>query len=302
MGPPLRSRTWGLSGTVPLPRVVPSYVEEGQYVSPTPPPGVPRARRPLRLTVLTVAGALLVAGCDARDLYESGLSFGFPKPVTDQGERVYELWLGAVAAAAVVGIAVWALIFWAVFRYRKRSEELPRQVRYNLPVEVLYTVVPFVIIAVLFYYTVVEENYINELSEEPDVTIGVVGFQWNWQFNYENEDLQVIGAPGEPAELILPTGRTIRIVQTSPDVIHSWWVPEFLFKRDVVPGRTNTFEITIREEGRWVGRCAELCGEKHDRMNFYVKAISPEAYDDFVSDATAGGAAAAAAAPAGSTS
>ena len=270
-------------------------------MSPTPVPGLSRARRPLRVAALAAGTSLLAAGCDARDLYENSFSLGFPDPVTDQAKRTYDLWLGSVAAATVVGVFVYALIFYAVVRYRKRGDEMPRQVRYNLPVEVLYTVVPFVIIAVLFYYTAISENYINKLTKDPQVTIGVVGFQWNWQFNYDQEQLQVTGAPGEPAELVLPTDRTIRFVETSPDVIHSFWVPEFLFKRDVIPGRTNTFEITIREEGRWVGRCAELCGEKHDRMNFYVRAVSPEAYDRFVSDAKASSASAAAA-PAGSSS
>ncbi len=277
-------------------------------MSPTPAPGAAarRSRTALRTAALAV-GVGLLAGCGPRDnLYESAFYLGFPEPVTDQAQRIYDLWLGSVAAATVVGVFVYALIFFAVVRYRKRGEELPRQVRYNLPVEVLYTVVPFVIIAVLFYYTALSENYVNKLTKDPAVAIGVVGFQWNWQFNYEQEGLQVTGAPGQPAELVLPTDRTVRFVETSPDVIHSFWVPEFLFKRDVIPGRTNTFEITIREEGRWVGRCAELCGEKHDRMNFYVRAVSPEAYDRFVSDQKARGAAqasgATASAPAGSSS
>ena len=155
-----------------------------------------RGRRSLRLTALAAGVALLSAGCDARGLYEDAFSLGFPDPVTDQGKRIYDLWLGSVAAAAVVGVFVWGLIFFAVVRYRKRGEELPRQVRYNLPVEVLYTVVPFVIIAVLFYYTAISENYVNKLTKDPKVTIGVVGFQWNWQFNYQDEKLQVTGAPG----------------------------------------------------------------------------------------------------------
>ncbi len=258
-------------------------------MSPTPAPGAARTRRPLRGSALLGASVLLASGCDARQLYEDTLDIGWPKPVTEQGELMYELWLGTAAAGLVVGVVVWALMAWAGFRYRKKGEELPRQVRYNLPVEVLYTTLPFVVLAVLFYYTVVVQNEVNDVTEDPDVTIGVVGFQWNWQFNYDEEGLQVTGAPGEPAELVLPTDRRIRFVETSPDVIHSFWVPEFLFKRDVVPGRTNTFELTINQEGRWVGRCAELCGEKHDRMNFYVSAVSPEEYDAFVRESQARG-------------
>ena len=211
---------------------------------------------------------------------------GFPDPVTEQAEQIYELWLGSVAAASVVGLAVSTLILFTVFRYRKTSDQLPAQVRYNLPIEVLYTVVPFVIIAVLFYYTTVAQNFVNRLTPESEggaeVNIGVVGFQWNWTFRYEDEGVQTTGAPGAPPVLVLPTDTTIRFVETSPDVIHSFFVPAFLFKRDVIPGRANTFEISITKEGEYIGRCAELCGEKHSAMNFAVRAVSPEAYADYV--------------------
>jgi cytochrome c oxidase subunit II len=217
-------------------------------------------------------------------MYERSMALGVPEPATDRAENIYALWLGSHAAAFVVGVFVLVLIFWAVFRYRKRTDELPRQVRYNLPVEVLYTVVPFVIIAVLFYYTTVSQNFVNELDDDndPDVTIGVIGFQWNWTFNYVDENLSVTGTPFQPATLVLPTDRTIRFVESSPDVIHSFWVPEFLFKRDVIPGRTNQFELTLTKEGSYIGRCAEFCGEKHARMNFAVRVVSPDEYDDYL--------------------
>ena len=232
--------------------------------------------------------SLLASGCSARDAYETVLGVGFPKPVTKQGENVYELWLGSGAAALVVGIFVWLLMLWAGFVYRKKTDELPRQVRYNLPIEVLYTVVPFVIIAVLFYFTTVSQNYVNELTPEKeggaDVNIDIVGFQWNWTFNYVDEGVGVTGQTTQPAVMVLPTQRTIRFVQTSPDVIHSWWVPDFLFKRDVIPGRENTFEITLKKEGEYIGRCAEFCGEKHSAMNFRVRVVSPEEYEEHIAE------------------
>ena len=257
-------------------------------MSPHPPPAPRGRRRSARLGAALAALGLLVSGCEARELYEDSLSWGLPEPVTDQGENIYELYLGSNAAAVVVGAFVLVLILFASVRYRKRSDDLPRQVRYNLPIEVLYTAVPFVIIAVLFYYTVLSQNYVNELTEDDagnsaaDVNIGVVGFQWNWQFNYVDEDVQVIGETGKPAQLVLPTDRTIRFTQTSPDVIHSFWVPSFLFKRDVIPGRENAFELTLRKEGEFIGRCAELCGEKHAFMNFSVLVVSPEEYDEYI--------------------
>lgn len=238
-------------------------------------PPTPRPTRPWRLLAALGAVALLGTGCSARDAYERTFNLGFPDPITDQAARIQDLWVGSVAAAAGVGIFVWGLIFYAVVRYRKSSDQLPRQVRYNLPIEVLYTVVPFVIIAVLFFYTAVDENYVNKTTKDPDVVVDIVGFQWNWQFNYRDAGVQVTGTALQPATMVLPVGKRIRFVETSPDVIHSWWVPAFLFKRDVVPGRANSFEVTIRQEGTFIGRCAEFCGEKHSRMNFAVKTVPP---------------------------
>jgi len=232
-----------------------------------------------RLTGLAVVVAVLTSGCKLS-------TFGLPHPITPQGERVASIWTGSWIAAFAVGAGVWGLIFVAVVRFRKRSDELPSQVRYNLPVEVLYTVVPFIIVAALFYFTARDESYLDRTTAHPAVTIGVIGFRWNWQFRYIDANDpnkvvgQVTGRPGEPAQLVLPTDRSIRFIETSPDVIHSFWVPEFLFKRDVVPGRTNQFEISkITRTGTFVGRCAELCGTDHDRMNFQVKVVPPAEYD-----------------------
>lgn len=256
---------------------------------PTPSPARrDRLRRAARTAAVLLTASVLVTGCSVREAYESAFSIGFPKPATEQAESIYDLWLGSVAASVVVGVFVWFLMGWAGFRYRKKSDELPRQVRYNLPIEVLYTVVPFVIIAVLFFYTTVSQNFVNELTDEDeggaDVNIGIVGFQWNWTFNYTDEGVGVTGQTTQPAVMVLPTDRTIRFTETSPDVIHSWWVPEFLFKRDVIPGRENTFEVTINKEGEYIGRCAEFCGEKHSAMNFVVRVVSPEEYDAYIDE------------------
>jgi cytochrome c oxidase subunit 2 len=258
---------------------------------PSRPPRSAARRGRSRLALALLPAALLVTGCSGvggRDLYENSFSLGFPEPVTDRADDIYELWLGSVAAAAVVGFGVIFLILFAAVRYRRVSDKLPRQVRYNLPIEVLYTVVPFVIIAVLFYYTTITQNVVNDLTPEDEggseVNIGVIGFQWNWTFNYVDDDVSVTGIPGQPPQLVLPTDTTIRFTETSPDVIHSFWVPAFLFKRDVIPGRVNTFEVTITKEGEYIGRCAELCGEKHAAMNFSVLAVPQDEYEDYISD------------------
>ena len=245
----------------------------------------PVRRRRFRLAAVLLPVLPLATGCTGREAYEAAFDMSFPTPVTEQGENIYELWLGSTAAAVVVGVFVLALIAISVIKYRKQSDDLPRQVRYNLPIEVLYTAVPFVIIAVLFYYTTISQNFVNDEREGgADVNIGVVGFQWNWTFRHDDAGVQVTGQPGRPAQLVLPTGRLIRFTETSPDVIHSFFVPAFLFKRDVVPGRANVFELTITKQGEYIGRCAEFCGEKHSAMNFSVKAVSPPEYEAYLAE------------------
>jgi cytochrome c oxidase subunit 2 len=243
----------------------------------------------VRRSFVATAALLLTSGCTGREAYENSFGLGWPKPATTQAETMYDVWLGSVAAAAAIGFAMYVVIAWTIIRDRKKTEELPRQVRYNLPIEVLYTIVPFVIIAVLFFYTAVGENKVNKLTKNPDVTINVVGFQWNWQFNYykataDAKTVQVTGNPaaGQEAVLTIPVGKRVQFRETSPDVIHSFWVPDFLFKRDVVPGRINAFEITPTKIGSYTGRCAELCGEKHDRMNFTVNVVSDSDYQAYI--------------------
>ncbi|WP_082557053.1 cytochrome c oxidase subunit II [Modestobacter sp. Leaf380] len=243
-----------------------------------------------RVAALGVLAVLTLTGCDLNNEF---WRFGWPEGITDQAQDMRQLWTGSVIAALVVGIAVWALIFWSVVRHKKRGEELPKQTAYNLPLEIVYTIIPFVIIAVLFFYTVVVQNRVQERSDNPDVTIAVNAFKWNWQFVYpETTDsnggtpVSTVGSSTEIPILVVPTDQTVRFEVASADVIHSFWVPEFLFKLDVIPGnengRDNVFEVTVREEGAFVGRCAELCGTYHANMNFEVRAVSGEDYDAYL--------------------
>lgn len=247
-------------------------------------PGPGRARWPRRLALLALVPVL--AACD-----NDWSRFGYPNPITRQGDRLLNIYRGSFWAALGVGAVVYALILWSCFRYRKRGDSLPRQVHYNLPVEVIYTVMPFVIVAVFFYYTVRDETYVDRLSTKPDVTVGVVGFQWSWQFNYAKEKLQVTGRPGQFPTLVLPVNKRVRFIETSPDVIHAFWVPEFIFKRDVIPGRANQFEIRPDRVGTFAGRCTELCGVYHDRMLFTLKVVSQAEYNRFITTAKAAAAA-----------
>jgi cytochrome c oxidase subunit II len=237
-------------------------------------------------SVLAALVLVLATGCTTNDLPRLAM----PKPITIQGKQVLLLWQGGWIAALFVGIIVWGLIVWCIVVYRRRGEEhAPPQIALNLPLEILYTIVPIVFVAVFFYFTARDENNEDKLTPNPKVTVEVVGFQWDWQFNYldgPGNSAKTIAsitgdnAHGSPATLELPTGESVRFKLVSPDVIHSFWVPAFLFKRDVIPGRTNQFEVTIQDgkEGTYIGRCTELCGLNHDQMIFYLKVVSPSTY------------------------
>jgi cytochrome c oxidase subunit 2 len=218
--------------------------------------------------------------------------FGWPEGITDQSQDMRELWTGSVIAALIVGFLVWGLILYSVVAHRKRSDELPRQTAYNLPLEIAYTIAPFLIIAGLFFFTVTVQNKVLDRSKQPDETIAVNAFKWNWQFVYpgttgpDGQAVNTIGTSNQVPILVVPTNRTIRFEVASADVIHSFWVPEFLFKLDVIPGnengRDNVFQVTVRKEGAYVGRCAELCGTYHAYMNFEVRAVSGNDYDAYL--------------------
>jgi cytochrome c oxidase subunit 2 len=248
-----------------------------------------------RIGGVIAAAALtaLLAGCDVGKTFHG---FGWPEGVSTQGQQMYDLWIGSVVAALAVGFFVWGLIFWCVIRYRKRGNEIPVQTRFNLPIEVLYTVLPFLVIAVLFYYTAVVQTNVNRVSSDAKVNVEVVAFKWNWQFNYRSgpgADAQTVASTTGTSSLIpilvLPVGQKIHFEEHARDVIHSFWVPDLLFKRDVFPGSIrNQFEVTIDQEGRYVGRCAELCGTYHSMMNFEVVAVSPELYEQYVAALKAG--------------
>jgi cytochrome c oxidase subunit II len=249
--------------------------------------GLQRSDRPAvrrAVTALAVAVAtLMLSGC-AAELVDQWGRGGLPEPATEETPLVGNLWTGTWIAALLVGVLVWGLILWAAFAYRRRDTNLPPQTRYNLPIEFLYTVAPFTVIAALFFFTVQNQDELLDLSEEPDLTIGVVGQQWAWTFNYLDDDVYDTGTTTDPTTLYLPVDQTVRFQLESPDVIHSFWVPSFYMKMDVIPGRTNMFQATPNREGRFAGKCAELCGAYHSRMLFNVEVVSQNEYEEHLAN------------------
>jgi cytochrome c oxidase subunit 2 len=239
-------------------------------------------------------GVALLTGLSACTV-DQVFSFGWPQDhITPQSDRMYNLWIGSVIAAIAVGALVWGLIFWCLIRYRKRGDELPAQTRFNLPIELIYSVAPFLVVSVLFYYTAVVQTDVNRLGNA-DVTVSVEAFKWNWKFAYpdtkgpDNQAVSTIGSDDYIPVLVVPTNKRIRFVEHARDVIHSFWVPNMLFKRDVFPGNVvNQFETTILATGSYVGRCAELCGTYHSMMNFELRAVTPDKFEQFLKAKAAG--------------
>lgn len=258
------------------------------------PPRGARERGARRLVALpfVLTGLLLLAGCSSATTDE-WKRVAMPDPVTVQGESTLSLWRGAWIAAMITGVIVWGLIAWVVIRYRRRSDdEIPVQTRYNLPLEIFYTIAPVMMVIVFFSHTVRVQNIVLDESKTPDQTVQVVGQQWSWTFNYPLPDGRYAYESGTASyipTLVLPNDETTRFELHSPDVIHDFGVPGFLIKMDVIPGRVNSFQVTPQRTGTFAGKCYELCGVYHSRMLFNVKIVSPADYDAYLQQRVADG-------------
>ncbi|MFP3465668.1 cytochrome c oxidase subunit II [Leifsonia sp. SIMBA_070] len=259
-----------------------------------------RHNRRLRWAAIPIAATLVVAlaGCTQAQLH--GFLPGFVEgepPVTNHTERISGLWVTSWIVLLIVGIVVWGLILWAVIVYRRRKGQtgLPVQLRYNMPIEIFYTIVPLILVLGFFAFTARDQAAIEKPYANPDLKIQVYAKQWAWDFNYVTDNVYDPGVQVQPDDnsatpgsvqegkiptLYLPENKKITIQLDSRDVIHSFWVPAMLYKKDVIPGKTNYlyFETTSRT-GTFVGKCAELCGEYHSAMLFNLKIVSQSDYD-----------------------
>lgn len=215
-----------------------------------------------------------------------------PPPLTDQAVDLERVWTTFYWIAVAVGVLVAGLIVFVVIRYRRRGDVLPRQVREHIPLEIAYTVVPLAIVVGLFFVTLASIRGTDRADATPDVVVSVTAFQWSWRFDYTDRGVVETGIEGHPPELVLPAGGTVRFELTSADVVHSFWIPGFRFKRDMFPGQTSEFQVDVGDAtGSWVdsGVCAEFCGLDHDKMRFSVRVVDPEEFDAWVIEHQADG-------------
>ena len=310
--------------------------------------------RSRRFRMLGLAGtlgvlAVTLSGCSWKDV----IGLGWPKGITPEAHANYNLWIYSVVAAFVVGAIVYFLMFWTWSFHRKKAgdTELPRQFGYNMPLELVLTVLPFLIISALFYFTVVVQEKMLHKDPNPEVVVDVTAFQWNWEFGYQKVDyedgslkydgadparkaalvskpegvdahgeeivgpvrglnsedrsylnfdkVETLGTSSEIPVLVVPAGKRIEFQVAAADVVHSFWIPEFLFKRDVMPHpeanpSENVFQISEiqlpdgKTSGAFVGRCAEMCGTYHSMMNFEVRVVPPADFKTYLDQRIAG--------------
>lgn len=259
-------------------------------------------RRTARTRNLAFLGVLaaIVAGCAGAAAqhpgYQPGYGPGAPgpgffplQPVSQQGQYVFDFYPVIFWIAVGVFILVEGLLLWTVLRYRRKptDTELPTQTHGHSGLEIVWTLIPAIIVTALFAFTVDTLGKV-ETADNPDqnpaLTIDVTGFQWQWKFEYPDQGISLTGTGREGPVMALPVGQTVRIRLHSADtdVIHSFYVPQFLYKKDAIPGRVNEFDVVVQQVGTFAGQCAEFCGFGHADMHFSVQAMTPADFDAWV--------------------
>ena len=255
------------------------------------------------ISSLAIAGALVLTGCSPE--VEKGW-LPTERGTTSNTDRIMDLWVNSWIAALVVGIITWGLIVWCLVAYRRRKGTVgfPRQTSFNLPLEVFYLTIPLFMVVVFFYFTDRDQQAIDDRSQPADVVVDVRGKQWAWDFNYKagdviEEDVHEAGVQAhltgntidkeQLPTLYLPVNKSVDLELNARDVIHSFWVPAFLQKRDMIPGKTNYIRFTPTKEGTYDGKCAELCGEYHSEMLFRVKVVSEAEFQAHMDNLKAAG-------------
>ncbi len=241
-------------------------------------------RRIPRLLALMGVGvaALTLSSCSSKNIS----TFGYDKSASSINSISNPLWTWAWIAAGVVGVITAVLIMWPVLFHRKKNDAFPKQTQYNIPVEIAYTLIPFIIVAVLFVFTAVDESKITKIDTPATAphNIHVNGMQWSWQFTYDdvNPAPTVTGTPDQRPELVLPLGEKVLFSLDSSDVDHAFWIPDFMMQMQALPGVTNHFEFAAQKLGTFRGFCNILCGRNHSQMRFAVKVVTPDQYKAYI--------------------
>jgi cytochrome c oxidase subunit 2 len=214
-----------------------------------------------------------------------------PTPTSEQGHDISALYSLNFWIATAIFLLVEGIIVWCVLRYRRRSDRMPPQTHGNTIAEIAWTVVPAILVMIVFVASTFTLYRVEAKSASPDVTVDAYAFQWQWAFGYDcpaswdqAQNFTKIDDCGTPLpagtgdkgpEMVLPVGETVHIRLHSTDVNHAFYVAQFLYKKDVIPGQVNNFDVKVAEPGTFTGQCAEFCGLAHASMTFTVRAVPP---------------------------
>jgi cytochrome c oxidase subunit 2 len=243
----------------------------------------------LKAVSLAAVALLLLAACATRtndkptgDTSLPGFTPG--QVVTEQGRAAADLYLPVFLIAVAVFVLVEGLIILIAIRYRKGKQDaaLPPQTHGNNVLEIVWTVIPALIVTGMFVASMAVLFRIDARAAQPGVTVDVTGFQWQWNFEYPDQGLSYTGAGRDGPEMVLPVNEPVLVRLHAQDVIHSFYVPAFFYKKDAIPGRVNEFEVNITTPGTYGGQCAEFCGLSHSDMYFTVRAVARAEFDSWV--------------------
>ena len=253
---------------------------------------------------LRAFGGVLAAALIALAFLPSDVALaqvGQPGGVTEEAQSMHRLYLVVVGMAFAVFFGVVGALLFALVRYRRRrpDEPLPSQIHGSAKIEILWVSIPIVIVLTLFTYSAVVLAKVDRKADPDALTVHVQGFQFQWRFTYDLRDLgtrspvdqdgtiSILGTPSNEPELVIPVGEPVEFVLESSDVIHSFYVRDFLYKLDVIPGLENRFVVKPVKTGVYRGQCAEFCGVDHALMRFTVRIVTRDEFDAWIREQVA---------------
>ena len=236
-------------------------------------------------------------------LASAAYQLNFQAPVTRVASEIYDLHMLMMYIILVIFCVVFGVMFYSIYAHRKSVGHKAEQFHENTTVEIIWTVIPFVILVGMAWPATKTLIAFKDTSN-PDITIKATGYQWKWGYDYlkgEGEGVAFLSALATPQDqihnqkpkgenyllevdnpLVVPVGKKVRILTTANDVIHSFWVPAFGIKQDAIPGFVRDAWFKADKEGTYRGQCAELCGKDHGFMPIVVEVVSPEKYTEWV--------------------
>ena len=228
--------------------------------------------------------------------------YNMPVGVTDISKTVFDLHMLIQYICVVIGVGVFGVMFYSILVHRKSKGHKAAQFHESTTVEIVWTVIPFIIL-IAMAIPATKTLIAMEDTSNYDMTVKITGYQWLWHYDYVENEVDFYSRLSTPRdqiynreakgenyllevdnELVLPIGKKVRLLLTANDVNHAWWVPELAVKKDAIPGFINQMWVNIKEPGIYRGQCAELCGRDHGFMPIVVRAVTAEEYEQWVAE------------------